>query len=127
MTSKHSLEHLIDVYCSAWSDPSATRRREILEQVWEDDGVYTDPRGQATGVSEVSALIDKVVSARPGSRVIRTSAVDSHHNFARFAWRVVQADGSMLPESVDFVEVSASGKLRKVVGFFGALEAETRR
>jgi len=29
------------------------------------------------------------------------------------------ADGSTLPEGVDFAELSADGKLRRIVGFFG--------
>jgi hypothetical protein len=47
--------------------------------------------------------------------------VDTHHGLARFAWRVVESDGTMLPEGIDFAEVSAEGKLTRIVGFFGSL------
>jgi len=52
---------------------------------------------------------------------VRTSAVDAHHGLARFAWRIVQADGSMLPEGIDFAEISAEGRIQRIMGFFGPL------
>jgi hypothetical protein len=54
--------------------------------------------------------------------VLRTSAVDVHHGVARFAWHVIQADGTSLPDGLDIAELSADGKrIRRIVGFFGPL------
>ncbi len=114
-------ERLIDTYCEAWSEPDAVRRETILKNVWAEGATYTDPRADITGIWELGAHIGRVLSSRPGAKVIRTSAVDSHHGLARFAWRVVQADGTMLPEGIDFAEISSEGKLRRIVGFFGPL------
>ena len=122
-----SLERLIDAYCAAWSEPDAGRRDAILAEVWADDATYTDPRGVASGRSELSALIGKVLAGRPGAKVIRTSAVDAHHGVARFAWRVVRADGAMLPEGIDFAEVGGDGKLARITGFFGPLATADAR
>jgi hypothetical protein len=47
--------------------------------------------------------------------------VDSHHALVRFAWRVVQADGTMFAEGIDFAEISNKGKPLRIVGFFGPL------
>jgi alkylated DNA nucleotide flippase Atl1 len=115
------VERLIDAYCEAWCEPDAAARRRLLDHVWATGATYTDPRAQLAGLDALVAHIGKVLADRPGSRVIRTSAVDSHHGLARFAWRVVQADGTMLPEGVDFAEVAGDGKLARIVGFFGPL------
>lgn len=119
-----ALVRTIDRYCAAWSEVDPARREQILAEVWEERGTYTDPRANVIGVKELSALIGKVLTGRPGAKVVRTSAVDAHHGLARFAWRVVQADGTALPEGIDFAEVSPAGKLVRIVGFFGPLPRE---
>ena len=114
-------EKLIDTYCAAWNDPDPARRREILGSVWADGATYTDPTVHAVGMDELLAHIGKVVARRPGAKVVRSSRIDVHHDLARFAWRVVQADGTMLPEGLDLAELSADGQIRRIIGFFGPL------
>ncbi|UGT41493.1 nuclear transport factor 2 family protein [Nocardia yamanashiensis] len=113
------LEQLIDTYCRAWSDPDPARRRTFLGQVWAPDATYTDPRIQTVGPEELLAHIETMIARRPGARVVRTSRVDQHHEVARFAWRVVQADGSALPEGLDLAELTDDGRIGRIVGFFG--------
>jgi hypothetical protein len=125
MTAQQSLEALIDSYCAAWSCADANERERLLERVWERDGRYTDPRADAIGIAQLSAHIGNILAARPGARVVRTSAVDVHHALARFAWRVVQGDGTALPEGIDFAEIAATGKLQRIAGFFGPLAARS--
>jgi hypothetical protein len=120
-----ALERLIDAYCAAWSETDGAVRARLLADVWTEAATYTDPRAQVTGTAELAAHIGRVLASRPGARVIRTSAVDTHHGLARFAWRVVEADGTMLPEGIDFAEVSAEGKLTRIVGFFGPMAPRT--
>jgi hypothetical protein len=73
----------------------------------------------AEGLDDLLAHIDEVVARRPGATVIRASRVDAHHGLARFAWRVEQADGMALPEGLDLAELSADGRIRRIIGFFG--------
>jgi hypothetical protein len=44
-----------------------------------------------------------------------------HHAVARFTWKMVLADGTSLPEGIDFAEIGSDGKLTRIVGFFGQL------
>ena len=37
----------------------------------------------------------------------------------RFTWRMLLADGSVFVEGTDFGELSADGRLERIVGFFG--------
>jgi hypothetical protein len=119
-----TLDQLIDTYCAAWSDPDPTRRRELLGGVWADGATYTEPTVHTAGLDDLLAHIDTVVARRPGARVVRTSRVDAHHDLARFAWRVVQADGTALPEGLDLAELSADGRIRRIIGFFGPLVSD---
>ncbi len=120
-----SLEQLIDTYCAAWSEPDPAQRERILKPVWAEQATYTDPRADLAGLAELVAHIGRILAGRPGAKIIRTSAVDSHHGWARFAWRVVQADGTMLPEGIDLAEISGDGKIVRIVGFFGPLAPHT--
>jgi hypothetical protein len=116
-----ALERLIDTYCSAWNEPDASCRESILSPVWVPGATYTDPTVCAAGIDELLAHIAKVIARRPGAKVVRTSAIDAHHGLARFAWRIVRADGSMLPQGIDFAEISAAGRIQRIIGFFGPL------
>jgi hypothetical protein len=119
--SKVTLEKLVDAYCAAWSAADLAERRMLLGEVWEETGIYIDPTVVCANRDELAQHIGKVQQRYPGAKVIRTSALDHHHDLLRFAWKMVLADGKSLPEGVDFGELSSNGKLRRIVGFFGSL------
>jgi heme-degrading monooxygenase HmoA len=111
----------IDAYIDAWNEPEADKRGQILAQVMTEDGAYGDPSGQVDGRAGVVDHIGEVQNTYVGGRVARTSAVDVHHLVCRFNWRLIKADGTQLPESVDFVDFARDGRIRRVTGFFGPL------
>ena len=125
---KAAMEQAIAIYCAAWNETDAGKRDALLAQVWADDATYTDPTVHLVGRRALVAHIDAVFARYPGSTIEMTSAVDAHHTVARFAWKKVLADGTALPEGIDFAEVGPDGKLIRIVGFFGPLApADARR
>jgi hypothetical protein len=122
------ISELIDRYCQVWTEPNAARRAELLASVWAANATYTDPSVHAANAEALLSHIAKVQARRPGSKVLRTSLVDVHHGIARFAWHVVQADGTTLPEGLDLAFVSSDGaKIERIIGFFGPLERQSLR
>jgi hypothetical protein len=119
----HSPQEIVAAYCEAWNAPTEGARRELLEKSWADDGAYTDPRSDLSGRDALLAHISHVQATRPGSRIVMTSGVDSHHGLLRFAWKLIDPHGAMLVEGIDFGELAADGRLRRIVGFFGPLPA----
>lgn len=121
-TRQAALTALVDRYCEAWSLASADERASALRDVWADGATYTDPGTGALGAAELLAYVAQVHARYPGANVVRTSAVDVHHDVARFAWQLVRADGSRLPEGLDVVDLDVDNRrIRRIVGFFGPL------
>jgi len=122
--AREVLNELIDRYCEAWQEMDAARRRDLLASLWAEGATYTDPTVNARNLEELLAHIASVVARRPGAKVVRTSAVDAHHGVARFAWQLVQADGTRLPEGLDIAWYSSDGRrIERIIGFFGPLRA----
>lgn len=118
------LTQLIDRYCAVWSAEDAEQRRALLLPLWSDGATYTDPTVHAVGSEELLAHIGTVQARQPGTRIVRTSAVDVHHDVARFAWRLILPDGSSLPEGLDIAFLDANQlRITRIIGFFGQLAA----
>lgn len=120
-----AVKELIEQYCAVWNEPDPKGRAKLLAEVWGPGATYTDPSVHAATPEELLTHIAKVRDKRPGSKVVVTSAVDLHHGVARFAWHVVQADGTALPEGLDIAELTPDGKrISRILGFFGPLKRE---
>lgn len=115
-------EQVLERYLAAWNEADASKRDALLNECWAKEGVYSDPTGEAKGAAALSGMIGQVQKKYPGARLERTSRLDRHHDVARFGWRMVLADGSALPEGVDFVHF-VDGRIARIAGFFGALKA----
>jgi hypothetical protein len=121
-SSQAAADELVRIYCEAWGEPDVAKRRQMLQRVWADEGTYTDP---ATDVAGREALVNRITShlqKYAGSKIVPSSHADVHHGMLRFAWKFVLADGKVQTEGVDFAELTPDGRLKKVVGFFGALK-----
>ena len=115
------VSELIALYNRAWSEPDYALRQKLLEQIWADDGTYTDPTAHVAGRNALVDHIGALFEQFPGAYFVVTSGIDSHHGKFRFTWRMVLADGEVFLEGVDFGELNSDGKLHRIVGFFGPL------
>ena len=115
-----SLRDVIDAYGAAWNEPDESKRRPLLEQCWDDDGLYCDPVSEGRGRDALNGFIAGMHAQQPGARIEFTSGIDTHHNQIRFAWAFVQADGTKAIEGIDVGELAPDGRLARIVGFWGA-------
>ena len=121
-TRDMDVTELIDRYCEVWTEANADRRSKLLASVWHPNATYSDPTVHAANAAELVAHIAKVQAGRPGAKIVRTSAVDVHHNVARFAWQMVKADGSAMPQGLDIAFLAPGAtKITRIIGFFGPL------
>jgi hypothetical protein len=112
-------EQTIDLYLAAYGEPDAATRRRHIMKCFAADAVLADPPAAATGHDELDALFAAVQGQFPGHRFERTTAIDEHHDAARYGWALVAPDGSTTLVGFDFVQFGSDGLLRTVTGFFG--------
>jgi enamine deaminase RidA (YjgF/YER057c/UK114 family) len=124
--NEEHVRRVVDAYVAAWNEPDAGRRRRLLDQVMADGGDYVDPAKHLPGPAAIDEYIATALRRDPDRRIVRTSEVDAHHRVCRFAWQLVDADGTPGPENVDFVEFTEDGRIRQVTGFFGPLVPSDR-
>lgn len=116
------IEELIDTYCAVWSAVNDDERAILLHRVWAEGANYIDPTVSAHGAAELLSHIQSVRRRRPGSRVLRISAIDMHHGMARFEWRAIGTDGIVQIEGLDLAFVSSEARtIERIIGFFGRL------
>ena len=121
-TAPETGAELIAIYCAAWSEPDIARRRELLERVWDENAIYTDPSVHLDGRAALADHIAGVMQKYPGATVAPTSVIDAHHGWLRFAWQMTLSNGEKLPEGIDIAELSSEGRIRRIIGFFGKLK-----
>jgi len=113
-------DSVVAVYCAAWSSADRVTRNSLLARVWANDGVYSDPA--PTLASGRDALSDSIASfhrRRPGAR-FQCSVPQVHHGMMRFTWLLLASDTAVHFPGMDFGELAADGRIRRIVGFFGA-------
>jgi hypothetical protein len=116
-----TLEAVIDTYCRCWQEMEADERAALLATACADDVTYRDPTGDLVGREALAVHIAEKATARPGATIARVSAVDRHHDVARFGWHLVGADGRTGAPSLDIVTFAPDGRLKTILGFFGPL------
>jgi hypothetical protein len=116
-----AVHDLIDRYCAAWSDRDPRRRSELLAQASGERAAYTDRTVHAASAEELLAHIGRVLKRRSGAKVLRKSEIDVHHEWCRFAWSVVQPNGTVLREGIDIVELTPDrARIERIIGCFGS-------
>ncbi len=86
---QRSLDEVVLAYIEAWGTPDEQSRRNLLDQCWAEDGVYTDPfyevRGREELVSHIGQFLNEgLYDLEPGHRIPVASGVDHHHGMIRF-------------------------------------------
>jgi hypothetical protein len=114
-----TIQGTIDRYVEMFNEPDDVARAELGKEVFLDDGRLVDPLVDATGPVQIAAAIGALQAQMPGHSLARTTAVDTHHDQARFGWTVNGPDGTVAVAGIDVVTLDADGRIERAVGFFG--------
>lgn len=120
-TTALDLDTIVDTYLEAYGEPDPTRRAELIAQVWSIDGALVDPPLDAQGHAAISEMAAAVQAHFPGHAFRRTTALDAHHDVARYAWELLAPDGTPALTGLDVATFDADGRLVRISGFLGDL------
>lgn len=121
ITDTTALTELLDQHLEAYGQPDAAVRGPVVRRIWAADGRLVDPPLEGQGHDAIAALGDAVAQHFPGHTFVRTTAVDAHHEFARYGWELRGPDGAAAISGIDVVTIAEDGTIAQVVGFFGDL------
>jgi hypothetical protein len=121
-TTALTLDAVIDTNLAAYGNPDAVSRQAQLASVWTPDGTLIDPPIDGAGLDGIDQMMATVQGQFPGHTFRRSSAIDAHHGVARYSWELVDPDGAVALVGLDIAEVSADGRLARVLGFMGELQ-----
>lgn len=118
-----TFETTVDAYFATWNELDADRRAALCREVWAPDGRYSDPVLDATGPQTIADGLGALQAQFPGHTVARTTALDVHHDRARFGWQITGPDGVVAFAGIDVAVMGADGRLLSISGFIGDLAA----
>jgi hypothetical protein len=110
---------VVEIYVRAWHERDEATRRELLEQSWADDGVYTDPGSTIEGRDALVVAIADFHAQRPDVRIEVRSRIDEFGPHFRFVWATVDAGGAVLREGIDVGRLDDDGRIASIIGFVG--------
>lgn len=119
MSAMTDITSTIDTHLAAYCEPDRGKRTELIASAWSEDGAVVDPPIDGRGRTGIADIVDALLAQFPGHHFERTTAVDAHHDHARYGWALVAPDGNVTLAGTDFATVGTDGKLTRVVGFFG--------
>lgn len=91
---------------------------ELIEEVWQKDGIFAYPGTEVQGFSAIITDVVKVQKKYPNAIVRRTSDIEIIENkYVRFNWEFGVPKAELLIKGHDFA-IIADGKLKLVVGYF---------
>ncbi len=116
MDYPESFDHML----AAWNERDPERVRGHLEKALSPEVHFIDPSIETRGLDEFEANVHAVQARIPGADYWRSSGVDGHHGLYRYHWEIWRGEELLLP-GFDVTEVDASGRVRRVLGFFGPI------
>lgn len=115
-----SVPQTFEAFLAGWNEWDASKRRALFETAVAPDVEFTDPLHQIHGIDAFLDMVADFQRTRPGAVTLRTSAIDLHHDCARYHWAIM-IDGAKLIDGFDVVRLDAEGRFRQINGFFGLL------
>lgn len=112
----------LDRMLAAWNTANETEIRALTEAALEHNVHFVDPNHNIMGREAFVSMVLAVQKQIPGAVYSRASQIDAQNNHCRYYW-AIHLNGDLLVSGFDVTEVNDAGRIVKVIGFFGELEA----
>lgn len=116
-------QQLATRYIESWNETDTLRRRTLLENIYAEHAVYTDPMISAQGWEAIDATIRSVQGMFPGHVFSLGGKVDAHHGVMRFSWHLQAPDADEPLVSGFDVVIFDDRCIQQVIGFLDKVPA----
>lgn len=114
-----NVSELVVSYLQTWNETDPAAHRKAIDELWAQDGIYTDPMAVAAGRDQIDATISAVQGQFPGLTFSLAGQVDAHHDVVRFTWSL----GDDLVIGFDVLVLDEEGRISRVYGFLDKVPA----
>lgn len=111
----------LDKMLAIWNAKDADGIRLLTYEALETNVHFVDPNHNIMGREAFMDMVEQVQQTIPGAVYSRTSAVDVQHNHCRYHWAIHMGEKPVMV-GFDVTEFNDTGKIVKVIGFFGELK-----
>ena len=109
----------LQAYLDAWNEHDEATRLALLDTAWAENGRFVDPTADATGREGLSQVIAAFQAQFADVTLVLGSGIETHGKWLRWRWEIRGADDALLLDGTDVAVVEDSGKVLRIVGFFG--------
>lgn len=106
---------------AVWNTTNADEKRRLVEAALEHNVHFADPNHNIIGREPFLKMVDEVQARIPGAVYSRSSDIGFQNNFCRYHWEI-RLKGQLIVSGFDVTEVNDTGKIVKIIGFFGELK-----
>jgi nuclear transport factor 2 (NTF2) superfamily protein len=90
----------IEKFVTSWNEPDATARRQVIDQIWSEDGVYRNASTEFEGRGGIEQAVTNAYNAYSSNGfVFRLASIDINHDAVRYRWEMVPKSGGE-PDSI---------------------------
>ena len=118
------LNTIVDKYLEIWNETDSSARRQKVDELWAEDGVYVDPLASVSGPAAFDQVVGGAQGQFTGLMFVRGNTFDEHHNVVRFTWDLVPGeDAEPIASGFDVAIVGEDGRIKSVYGFIDKMPA----
>lgn len=118
---KEKLDKFITRYVSMWHEPDPVRRRQIVSELWAEDGEDYTSKVAARGIEEIIARVTRAHEewvAQKGYIFEPAGNTDSHHNVIKFFWKMLPKNGGpIVSRGLDIFVLGENGRIHVLYQF----------
>ena len=108
----------VDAWLSAWGEPDAAKRREILASCASPGVVFRDAYSATNGLEDLLANLEAVRHFFPGVTLARDGDLGLSHGTAVARWIARRDGGDPVGRGLNVYDVAPDGRFSRVVGIW---------
>lgn len=110
----NDIHTFVQDYIAVWNEPDATRRRQLIRTLWQEDAHHLARTLEAVGHAGIEKRVTEAYAkwVKEKGNVFRPQGgVDGHHDTVKLRWEMVPATGGeVISVGFDFLVLGADGR-----------------